>query len=172
MEIISGTIDNIYTKTVTIKRGPRAGSDTNVYHAVVNGHDVNLGFKCQFEEGESVSWECDHAYGEYKYVGASTGKTTVPNASNNGVDTGANKRPAPTTRAAFPIDKNSKEMSIIRQNRGQHASRLVASLIQMGEIQGTEQAMDAFFEIVYQITDFATGHREEAQAKAMSVLED
>ena len=170
MEIISGTIDNIYTKTVTIKRGPRAGSDTQVYHAVVNGHDVNLGFKCQFEEGESVSWECDHAYGEYKYVGASAGKAVISNGIRSVESNVASK--APATRAAFPVDKNSKDMSIIRQNSGQHASRMVAALISSGQIQDDEEAMAAFFEMVYQITDFATGHREEAQAKAMSVLED
>ena len=65
MEVIQGTVDSIYTKDITIKRGPRAGQDSKVYHAMVNGHDINLGFNCDFQEGEQVTLNVEEKFGSY-----------------------------------------------------------------------------------------------------------
>lgn len=172
MDQVQGTIDNIYTKMVTIKRGPRAGSDTPVYHAVVNGTDVNLGFKCEFEEGESVNWEVEHKYGEYKYVGAATGSVQTLSKVPSNTSNGAALSPTPHPRPDFPVAKDSRGMTIARQNSGGHAAAMVAALIEKDIIVSSDQAMITFFDMVYEITDFATGHREQAQAAAMTAMEE
>jgi len=167
---VTGIIENIYTKTITIKRGPRSGQDTNVYHAELStGHDVNLGFKHNYVVGESVAWELEEAYGDYKIVDNKGGSTV-----SNGAEPISSVVSSKTSvkRNAFPVNKNSKDMSIIRQNSGQHASRIVAALIQSGAIKNEAEAMDTFFQIVYEITDFATGHREMAQVAAMTAMEE
>jgi hypothetical protein len=172
MDQVTGTIDSIYTKMVTIKRGPKAGNDVPVYHAIVNGNDVNLGFKCEFEEGESVNWEVEHKYGEYKYVGVGTGSGQASNQVRSGASNGAAASPTLPTKADFPVAKDSRGMTIARQNSGGHAAAMVVALIKEGHVANREEAMDAFFDMVYQITDFATGHREEAQAAALSAMEE
>ena len=72
----------------------------------------------------------------------------------------------------FPVPKDTKGITIARQNSGGHAAAIVGSLIEGGHIKSVEEAQEAFMELAYAITDFATGHREEAQAKAMLAMED
>ena len=163
-ELLTGTIDSIYTKTLKIKNGPRAGQDTQVYHAMINGYDINLGFKCDHQEGETVSLTVENGRFGYELV-------KNPQAGAQPI------APAPTVSSAsapqtckapdFPVAKDSRGMTIARQNSGGHAARLVVALIDQGAVSTKDEAIEAFMEFAYQITDFATGHREINQAAAM-----
>lgn len=170
-EQVQGIITSINTKTVTIKRGPKAGSDSTVYEAELDsGHRVNLGFTCKFTQGESVNWSLEATnFGDYKLL---AGGPTTTTAAKQPSTSSTPPAPQPSPKREFPIDKNSRGMSITRQNSGGHAATMVAALIASGNITTRADAIDTFMEFVYDITDFATGHREEAQAKAMQVLED
>ena len=96
IENIEGVIENIYSKDVNTRYGQKP-----VYHAVIDtGHDINLGFKCDYEEGEYVSLDVQN--GKYGYELAKTG----PGAALTG---GAPKaaapkggRSAPNVRATGP----------------------------------------------------------------------
>lgn len=162
-EVIAGVIDSIYTKTVPTKRG-----DGTVYHAMVNGNDVNLGFKCAYQEGETVQLNVEHKYGGYQLI---QGAPTATNGAANQAGKGASK---PASKPAFPTPKNTKDVSIIRQNSMTHASRIVRDMADLGILGKLKE--DAYLEKVietaYYIADFSTGWREEKQAAAMAGYEE
>ena len=170
-EVVQGVVTEINTKTVQIKRGPKAGSDSTVYSMTLDtGHRINLGFKCSYAQGESVNLTLEATnFGDYKIISSGSAAPAAGTFIAQPVPV-SNATPAP--KREFPIDKNSRGMSITRQNSGGHAATMVAALINQDRITNAEDAMTAWFEMAYDITDFATGHREEAQAKAMQVLED
>lgn len=169
MEVIQGTIDSIFTKQVTIKRGPKAGSDSTVYHAMINGHDVNLGFSCELVEGESVTLNVEEKFGGYQVVKGSGV------ASANGAVVAA-KAAAPTVSPkapAFPTPKNTKDISIIRQNSMTHASRILRDMIDLGIVSTTKVKDEAAYvekviEIAYTVFDFSSGHREVKMVEAQA----
>lgn len=168
---IVGKIDSIYTKTITIKNGARAGQDTQVYHAMINGHDVNLGFKHNFTEGESVTLNVEEKYGGYQVV---QGNTAV---ANTGPVVGA-----PTTAAgtgaggpskvpsAFPVHPNANGTSIVRQSSLKAAIEVVDNMKRDGVVMLPleEQYIEKVLEVAYIFTDFGTGQREVKQANAMA----
>lgn len=166
MEQISGKIDNIYTKTVSTRFG-----DKEVYHAVVNGNDINLGFKCDYVEGETVTLNVEHKYGGYQLVqtgtkaSGSTGGSPAP-ASN--APTGS-KPSAP----AFPINKNTKDISIIRQSSLNRAIEAVSVMMKEGYVivSNEQEYLDKVLEVAYMFTDFGSGQREVKQAEAMAGYE-
>ncbi len=168
MNTITGLIDSIYTKSVPIKRGPRAGQDGTVYHAMIEGYDVNLGFKCDYEEGESVTLNVEEKFGGYQLVkggAAPAPAAKQPTHTASPVASGPSKftGKAPTE---FPVPKNTKGISICRQNSGGHAATIVAAMIDNGLLDSQAKITEAFLEIAYEITDFATGQREAAMADA------
>lgn len=154
MAALAGTVDSIYTKTITIKNGRRAGQDATVYHATINGQDVNCGFKQpMFEEGEVVNIEVEQKFGGWQYVGpAVKGSQPVAKAA-----------PPPAKKPAFPVGKDTKDMSIIRQNSLNHASRIVFDYYRSTDTQYTGSMEDYVNEVInvaYDLTDFSSGHRE------------
>lgn len=163
-DVISGVIDSISTKTVPTKRG-----DGTVYHASIGGQDVNLGFKNEFTEGENVSLNVEHKYGGWQFVSKATPgtPTSVSNSS-----TVAKRSTGSATSTEFPVPKNTKGIAICRQNSGGHAATIVAALVATGAIKTEQEAADAFMKLAYEITDFATGHREANQAAAMAGYEE
>lgn len=162
IEQLQGVIDSIYTKTVQTKYG-----DKPVYHAMINNIDVNLGFKCAYTEGESVSLQVENGkYGYELAKGAAQSKGTAQPPAASATSPAPIPRQAP---AEFPVPKHTKGIAICRQNSAGHAARIVASLIDTGQVSGEKDAMDAFMRIAYEITDFSTGHREAKQAEAMAV---
>lgn len=169
IETIEGVIDNIYSKDVNTRFGQKP-----VYHAMIEDIDVNLGFKCDYEEGEYVTLQVQN--GKYGYElakgnGAASTKP-VPKASGMARNSQRPNNAAPAKRApAFPVPKDTKDISIIRQNSGNHASRIVAALINQGEIKDAETALDTFMDLAYAITDFGTGHREEKIAAQQAAQE-
>lgn len=170
---VSGVVASTYTKSIPIKRGPRAGQDGTVYHTVLDdGTDINCGWKNPgHEEGAFVRLEVENTNFGIKLSsnkGGGAQQAASPTASNPSAKPVANN-----AAAGFPVRKGTKDISIIRQNSAQHASRIVAAEIAQGMLTSAEDIDARFFDLVYQITDFSTGHREENIAKAMqAVAED
>jgi hypothetical protein len=164
-EQISGVIDSIYTKEVNTKRGP-----ANVYHATINGHDVNLGFQTKLSQGENVVLNVENKYGGYQLIqGDPTGPTTQVSAANASGNNGA-VQPRPAAKQAFPVDINANGTSICRQSSLNRAVESVVAMMKDGILMlKTEQEyLDKVFEIAYQFTDFSTGQREVKQAAAQA----
>jgi len=168
-EQISGVIDSIYTKEVNTKRGP-----ANVYHATINGHDVNLGFQTKLSQGENVVLNVENKYGGYQLIqGDPTGPTTQVSAANtSGNNGGVQSRPA--AKQAFPVDIDTTGTSICRQSSLRRAVESVAVMIEAGILSfRTEQDyLDKIFEVAYQYTDFTTGQREVKQAAAQAAYNE
>jgi hypothetical protein len=165
---VTGVIDSIYTKSVPIKNGPRAGSDGTVYHAMIDGLDINLGFKCDYVEGEHVTLNVNNGRFGWEIVkGNSGGGYNKPAQPPKAAAPRANPKPA----TEFPVPKNTKGITIARQNSGGHAATLVSALIASGNITDTEEAINVFMDYAYQITDFATGQREADMAASMDAHE-
>lgn len=166
MQQVQGVIDGISTKTVRTKFG-----DKDVYHANINGQDVNLGFKCPYVVGESVTLNVEHKYGSLQAIN--------PPPAANGASAPTPPVGAPTKQAVpfvpaaeFPVAKNTKGITIARQNSGNHAAAIVCALIAAGKVKTQPEALEAFMDLAYEITDFATGHREVNEAAAIQAYED
>lgn len=166
MEVIQGTIDSIYTKEIQIKRGPRSGQTSQVYHAMINGHDVNLGFKCDLVEGEVVTLNVEEKFGSYQVVQGNG--QAGPAASVQP----AKAAPSVASKApAFPTPKNTKDISIIRQNSMTHASRIVRDMVDLDVIKAPKneaEYVEKVIEIAYSIFDFSSGHREVKMVEAQA----
>lgn len=170
MQQVQGVIDGIRTQSVNTKYG-----DKDVYHAMINGQEVNLGFKCPYVVGESVTLDVEHKYGQLQAILPPTGAPAAngagaPAAQVQAVPAQQNQKA--TVPTEFPVAKNTRGITIARQNSGGHAAQIVAALINQGKLTTVEEAKEAFMDIVYDITDFATGHREAAQAEAIQAYEE
>ncbi len=165
-EVITGVIDSIFTKTVNTKFGAK-----EVYHATINGHDVNLGFKTECVEGQQVTLNVEHKYGGYQLLqGAVTGTPTQVGAAP---PPGSSPTPAAAPRAvsaAFPIAVNAREMSIVRQSSLTRAVESVNQLMDKGLIVISNEAdyQEKVMEFAYFYTDFGTGQREVKAAAAQA----
>ena len=155
----------MHTKTVQTKFG-----DKNVYHCEVGGQPINLGFKKVVEEGETVTLTVDRKYGGLQYV-SHGGNAQAKPASNVGGQSGA---ASTATTAGFPVAKNSREVSIIRQSSLNRAVEVVRGLMDCGLFvpQSEQEYLDKIVELAYMFTEFSTGHREVNQAKAMQAYEE
>lgn len=170
-EQISGVIDSIFTKEVQIKRGPKAGSTSTVYHAMIQGHDVNLGFQCAFQEGESVTLNVEQKYGGYQVVQGNGSGTPVKAAPASNAGQSSAPTQVSAAKPAFPTVKNTKDVSIIRQNSMTHASRIVRDMVDLGVIVAPPKEaeyVEKVIEVAYTIADFSTGWREQKMADAMA----
>jgi len=164
-ERISGVIDSIYTKEVSTKYGPK-----QVYHATINGHDINLGFKTECVEGQQVTLNVEHKYGGYQLLqGSPSGTSTTVGAlvpSNNGVAVPS----VPTTAAAFPVATNTTGTSICRQSSLTKAVESVNFLMDKGllVVNSDVDYQEKVMEFAYFYTDFTTGQREVKAAAAQA----
>lgn len=156
----------MHTKTVQTKFG-----DKNVYHCEVGGQPINLGFKKVVEEGETVTLTVDRKYGGLQYV-SHGGNAPAKPASNFGGQSGA--AASTTTTVGFPVAKNSREVSIIRQSSLNRAVDVTHNMVSHELFKpATEQEyLDKIVELAYMFTEFSTGHREVNQAKAMQAYEE
>jgi hypothetical protein len=173
-EQIAGVIESIYTKDITIKNGKRAGQTSKVYHALINGHDVNLGFQTSLAEGEQVVLDVEHKYGSYQLV--QPGKQNVSSSPTVGSapSNAPTKRPGAANKPAFPIATNTKDISIIRQSSLNRAVEVVETMLDAGiiVIRTEEEYLNKVFEVAYQFTDFGSGQREVKQAAVMAAYEE
>jgi len=167
---IEGSIEQTYNKMVNTRNG-----QAPVYHVVVDGQDVNCGFRDPgYEEGQFVTLNVENTnYGLKISTGGAPGRSKAPQTRSAGTapSAGIQKAPRPAV-AEFPVPKNTKGITIARQNSGGHAAVIVAALVNKGVIKTVEDAENAFFQFAYEITDFATGHREVAQAAAMAAIDE
>lgn len=169
-EQLVGVVDSIFTKDITIKNGPRAGQTSKVYHAMIDGHDVNLGFETALQEGQKVTLPVEEKFG-----GLSLSRETLnPSApfvgAANDNTTGAN---AKSSKPAFPIPNNTKDTSIIRQSSLNRAIESVHQLMERGLIVISSEAeyQNKVLEYAYFYTDFGTGQREMKAAAAQAAYE-
>ncbi len=162
-EVISGVIDSITTQTVNTKFGPK-----EVYHANINGHDVNLGFKTECAEGQQVTLNVEHKYGGYQLLqGPPVGPATPVGAAPSPTMAST---PIANTKAAFPIQPNTREMSIVRQSSLTKAVESVNFLISQGVIKVLDENayQNKVMDYAYFYTDFGTGQREVKAAAAQA----
>ncbi len=172
-EQLNGTIDSIYTKTLKIKNGPRAGQDTQVYHAMINGYDINLGFKCDHVEGETVSLTVEN--GRFGYELSKSPNPNAPAISGAPAPTPSKDTPKARSAPAFPIAKNTKDISIIRQSSLNRAVDVVNKMYDMDVIamfNNEQEYLDKIIEVALFFTDFGSGQREVNHAAAMQGYKD
>lgn len=157
-QVIQGRIDAIRTKQVNTKFGDKA-----VYIAVINGQEVNLGFKHPFAEGETVSIEAEHKYGSLQYVGpAQPGAVATPPQA---VPQTATKQ---ASSGAFPVAPNANGTSICRQSALNRAVETMDQLVRAGlcpALSSKEAYVAYIIELAYIYTDFSTGQREVKAAR-------
>ncbi len=175
-QVVAGVIDNIYTKEVSTKYGPKP-----VYIAQIGGQEVNLGFKTPLAMGETVSLNVEHKYGSLQLV---QGNTPAVPAGNGAAQVTAISPPpsaagVPVTGPApikveFPVEVNTRGTSIIRQNSMGHARAIVINLFEVGLFKPLNEAayMEKVMEVAYAITDFSTGQREVKAKQAAAAYED
>ena len=160
---VTGTIDSIYTKEVNTKRGP-----AQVYHAMVNGQDINLGFKTSHSQGEAISWAVEEKYGSLQYTGPAGSVASASNPIPG--PTPQDNKPMAISKAPaqFPTVKGTKDVSIIRQNSLRHAVLVVSDMYVHSIITAqTEEAyINKVLEVAYIFADFSTGWREVKEAEA------
>jgi hypothetical protein len=165
-EQITGKIDSIFTKEVNTKFGPKA-----VYHAMINGHDVNLGFKTECVEGEQVTLNVEHKYGGYQLLqGAPSGTPTAVGPAGSAPSAAA---PARASKGAFPVEPNANGTSIVRQSSLNRAVEVIAMLISSGIFspKSEDEYMAKLFDLAYTFTDFGTGQREAKAAAAQAAYD-
>ncbi len=167
-EQITGVIDSITTQTVNTKNGPKP-----VYHAQIMGHDVNLGFKTECVEGQQVVLNVEHKYGGYQLIqGQPVGTPTPVGQFVAAPNAPASAAPAPVrqVKAAFPVDPNTKDTSIIRQSSLNRAIESVHQLMDDSVLVfGNESDyQEKVLEFAYFYTDFGTGQREVKAAAAQA----
>jgi hypothetical protein len=169
-QVVAGVIDSIYDKEINTKFGTKP-----VYHAMINGQDINLGFKNPYVVGESVTLNVEHKYGGFQLIqgGAPPSTSNVPGSA---ASNGSASTPPPVQMASkpaeFPVPNNTKGITIARQNSGGHAARIVAAMIDAEMINNKADVLSTFIDLAYEITDFATGQREQKQAEAMQAYEE
>lgn len=159
---IKGVVDSVYTKQVNTKRGP-----ADVYHAIIDGNDLNMGFKPVYEEGQYVDVEVYEKYNEY-HISKSGNKQSGAPAKSGGNNTQRASTPA------FPVAKNTKDTSICRQNALTNARSLVDTLLASGAVKYKDEqtTIDLILTFAYQFADFSTGQREVKMAEAKAAYKE
>lgn len=172
MEEVIGVIDSIYTKSIPIKTGARAGQDGTVYHAMINGEDINLGFKNAYSQGQQVSLNVERKPWGLTLVNGITplSGSSATNTQTNSSAVPAQARATPRTSSpAFPVQPDTNGTSICRQSSLNRAVETIGQLIaaKVFAPKTEEEYLNKVWDIAYQYTDFVTGQREVKQAAAM-----
>lgn len=159
---VKGTIDSMWTKDITTKFGQKA-----VHYANVNGQEINLGFKTQHAEGEYVTLQVEHKFGELQ-VARPGAKPSTSGSQTNAAP--ATKSAPARGNGAFPIDATNGQVSIIRQSSLNRAVEATNAMMKEGVVSfsNVEDYMATVWELAYQFTDFGTGQREVKLAKAQA----
>lgn len=152
---VAGIIDSITSKTVS--------NGGTVFNALIDGNEVNLGFQCDYKEGEYAEIEVENTKWGLQVPRKPRGNSK-PSAGS-----GATTRPAPaqsgsnkSTYKAFPVDPNTKDHSIIRQNALTNANTAVANACvnTNNGFAGLETREDYYNEVIqvaYNLAGFAMG---------------
>lgn len=161
---VSGVIDSIVSKTV--------GNGGTVYTAVIDGTEVDLGFKCNVSEGEYVDLDVESTKWGLKVAQPGKPRGAVQLGGATPRQQQSAPKPSPTTRKQFPVDPDSKDHVIIRQNALTNANAAVASAISAGAtFDDAEAVYNEIIKVAYNLTGFAMGTLDQVlveQAKAQA----
>ena len=159
---VSGVIDSIVSKTV--------GNGGTVYTAVIDGTEVDLGFRCPHNEGEYVDLDVESTKWGLK-IAQPGARRSVQAASAPARQQNNSTRTAAQKSKQFPVDPDSKDHIIIRQNALTNANAAVASAIAAGaKYKSAEEVFNEVIKVAYNLTGFAMGTLDatlvaEARAK-------
>ena len=167
---VTGVIDTITSKTVS--------NGGTVFSAIIDGTEVNLGFNNPYSEGEYVELEVEQTKWGLQVPRKPRGGTAAGSkaAPKTGVDSG--QRQAPRTQ--FPVDPNTKDHSIIRQNALTNANTAVANACKYDSdgINSREEYYNEVIKVAYNLAGFAMGSldralvEQNAKAQAAAALEE
>lgn len=129
---LNSVVQDVMTKSIPIKNGPRAGTMGIVYTLMVDGKKINYGFTKPPQKGEFISVDISdtpNRFGEYELQGSRRGTAS----GNGGAQASGNfQKGTNQMDKGFPIPKNNHAISICRQNALTHAVNIVE------HITGTE----------------------------------
>jgi len=152
---VSGIIDSITSKTVS--------NGGTVYNALIDGQEINLGFNNPYTEGEYAEIEVESTKWGLQ-VPRNAGKSgggSVPSKTPFKAGSGATPRTqSAPVKQAFPVDPNSKDHSIIRQNALTNANTCVGNALTAGLLKGVKTKDDYYNEVItlaYNLSQFAMG---------------
>jgi hypothetical protein len=156
---VSGVIDSIVSKTV--------GNGGTVYTAVIDGTEVDLGFKCNHSEGEYVDLDVESTKWGLKIAQPGSKGPARPAAKPQSASVAPRQAAA---KKQFPVDPDSKDHIIIRQNALTNANAAVATAVNAGiTFESAEEVYNEVIKVAYNLTGFAMGTLDQAlveQAKA------
>ena len=158
---VQGVIDSITSKTVS--------NGGTVYTALIDGQEVNLGFKCDYSEGEYVDLDVESTkWGlQVPRFPAKKGGTSRPSTQAKPPASSAPR----ATGKMFPVDPNSKDHSIIRQNALTNANTMVANACKYSEESLFATREDYFNEVIkaaYNLAGFAMGTLDKVLAQQLA----
>lgn len=162
---VQGVIDSITSKTVS--------NGGTVYTALIDGQEVNLGFKCDYSEGEYVDLDVESTkWGLQvpRFPAKKGGGTSRPSTQA--------KPQASAPRATgkmFPVDPNSKDHSIIRQNALTNANTMVANAClhtDEGPFATREDYFNEVIKAAYNLAGFAMGTLDKVLAQQLAAEQE
>jgi len=143
---VTGVIDSITSKTV--------GNGGTVYTAFIDGQQIDLGFRCAHSEGEFVDLDVEQTRWGLKL--SQPGKKAPAQTTTS---------PTSASRQQFPVNPNTKDHSIIRQNALTNANTAVANASMHSEEQQFKTREDYYNEVIkvaYNLSGFAMGTLDSA----------
>ena len=146
---VSGIIDTITSKTVS--------NGGTVYEAIIDGNVVNLGFQCNHKEGEYVDLTVENTKWGLQVPRQPRG--AKPSAGSGSTPRQAPINPVPSAKSVFPVDPNTKDHSIIRQNALTNANTAVSTAIRAGAFNPTskDEVYNEIILVAYNLSTFAMG---------------
>ena len=143
---VEGIISEIRTRTVS--------NGGTVYSADIDGTEVNLGFKCEYKEGEFVSIEVESTKWGLQVPSKRRNTSAAAPAQR-----AAAPAPARATKQMFPVDPNTKDHSIIRQNALTNANTAVRSAIlsEVFEPKTPDDVYNEILKVAYNLVGFGMG---------------
>ncbi len=145
-----------------------------------DGTTVEVGYKQPYRVGEYFNRDCEMKFGSLKDVGPAAPGATVGGPSPSPKPYTALAVAAPAGRT-FPVNPESPEMSIIRQNALTNARELVTSTFVHQEVMDPladqdvrrkvlDNMVDDIMYVAYKFADFSSGQREVKKAHEMAKL--
>lgn len=157
---VQGVIDSITSKTVS--------NGGTVYTALIDGQEVNLGFKCDYSEGEYVDLDVESTKWGLQVPRFPAKKGGTPRPSTQAKPQASAPR---ATGKMFPVDPNSKDHSIIRQNALTNANTMVHNAVKYSDEGGFPTREEYYNEVIkaaYNLAGFAMGTLDKILAEQLA----
>ncbi len=144
-----------------------------------DGTTVEVGYKQPYRVGEYFSRDCEMKFGSLKDVGPAAPGASVGGSSPPPKPYPVSAGAAPAGRT-FPVNPESPEMSIIRQNALTNARELITA-VSMGYTvdmitdtavrrEMLDKLTDDIMYVAYKFADFSSGQREVKHVAEMARL--